>query len=233
MKNQNKNYRSIITALFSIAFVMVLGLSTVREASAQRYLTEIKTTTEIKGISQFATDVSDFLKLAEFIEQENNVSPAQLKRLEAAGKKVKDGAGNLRTNLKALIANLKKSERWNDELDKQINEILGNRKAKGFFQRNGGRNLLNAGETAINSVAADVDAIINDARKLQSVNLEIGGVLLKTSFMPAASAKKGRLKCALLGLAIFGAEVAGAKITAENLDGHFDKGCGAGANATT
>lgn len=243
MKNQNINHRSILTALFSAAFVCVLCLTGTLEASAQRYLTEIKTTTEIRGISQFGADLSDFLALAEYIEQENNATPANLKKLEAAGKKVKDGTSNLRSNLKGLIAIFKKSEHWNEELDNQINEALGSRRIKGFFQRNGGRNLLNSADTAINAIAADVDAIISNAGVItkeldKKTNTAAGGlggdgIFAKTSFAASGSAKRVKFKCVVLGLAVFGAEVVGADRTADNLDKIFDKSCGASATPAT
>lgn len=231
---KNLNIRSILTALFSIAFAAVLGLSAVREASAQRYLTQIKSAAEVRGISQFGDDLSAFLELAESLEGNKRITPVQLTRLDRTGKKVKDGAGTFKNNLKNLIAKLKNSQHWDDQLDKEINETLGNRRIRAFFQRNGGRNLLTAGETAANSISRDVDTIISNIKNQQAGNASGGdSVFAKTAFAPNASAKKFKFKCAVLGVAIFGAELLGADRTAENLDGIFDKNCGSGATPTS
>ncbi|MEK7725178.1 MAG: hypothetical protein AAB336_12555, partial [Acidobacteriota bacterium] len=120
-----------------------------------------------------------------------------------------------------------------EELDSQFNELLGSRKIKGFFQRNGGRKILTDADTAINAIAADVDAIIANLKKLRVANASNNSVFMQTAFAPNASARKVRFKCVALGVAIFGAELLKAKKTAENLDGFFDKSCGAGASTAT
>lgn len=231
MKNQTK--KSSI-ALFTVGFVFVLLLLSAQDVAAQRYLTEIRGSSEVKGIGQFADNLADFLKLAETIEQDNGaVSPAQLGRLEAAGKRIKDGTSNFRNNLKNLVANFKSKDQWNDELDSQINEVLGSRRIKAFFQRNGGRKVLTEADAAIGNLNAEIDAIIANARNQRGANLSGTDLFVQTSFASTTSAGKLRLKCAVLGVAIFGAELLRTKKTAENLDGIFDQSCGAGATATT
>lgn len=233
MKNQN--YSSKLIGVVSIAFAFVFFLSTTQEASAQRYLSEIRSASEAKGVAQFANDLSAFLELAQTIEQATVVSPRDIVRLEAAGKKVKDGTSNLRSNLKGLITKLKNQNHWDDQLDTEINDLFGNRKIKGFFQRIGGRKILTEVDAAINSISSDVDTIINNAKNSRS-NGSIGTdqIFMQTSFAPcSASSRKLKFKCIVLGAAIFGAELVGADRTAENLDGFFDKNCGAGASTAT
>jgi hypothetical protein len=230
MNYQKFNCRSFLNGLFSIIFVCALCLLSSPNAAAQRYLSEIKSGGEVKGISQFANDLSAFLELAEGIEQD--ATPVKLARLEAAGKKVKDGSSGFRRSLEALIAKIKKDNRWDAALDDEILGSLGNRKIKRFFQAQGGRKVLSEAINLIGSINADVDAIISNAKNPQAVNLSgDDGIFMKTSFAASASAKKSRFKCFLLGAAIFGAEIVKADRTAENLDGIFDKNCGAGAGA--
>ena len=228
MKNQlTKTFATFMT----IAFAFIIGLSSAQEASAQRYLSEIRGSNDVKGIAQFADNLANFLKLAEYIEQENKLDPVTIKLLEAAGQKIKDGTSNFRSNLKALVANFKSKNQWNEDLDNQFLELLSSRKIKGFFQRNTGRKILTDADTAINSIGGDVDKIIANAKSLRASNSS--SVFLQTAFAPNASARKVTFKCVALGAAIFGAELLKAKKTAENLDGFFDKSCGAGATTAT
>lgn len=226
------NYRSIATTVFSIAFVLVLSLSMAQDVAAQRYLTELRPTQEVKGLSQFAANLGEFLKLAESLEGVKIVSPRDFALLEAAGKKVKDGAPNFRQSLDGLIARIKKNNRWDEALEVEILSLLGNRKIKGFFQNNGGaRRVLTEALNAYNVIPGEVDQIINSFRNSQSVNSDGEAFYTKASF--AASVRKVRFKCIVLGAAVFGAELAGADRTAENLDKIFDKNCGAGASTAT
>ena len=226
------NFRSIATTAFSIAFALVLSLSTAQDALAQRYLTELRPSSEATGLSQFALNLSEFLNLAESLERAKVVSPRDFAQLEALGKKVKDGAPNFRQSLDGLITRIKKNNRWDEALESEILTLLGNRRVKGFFQNNGGgRRILNEALNAYNAIPGDVDAIINSFRRQQSVNSDGEVFFAKASF--AASAGKVRFKCIVLGAAVFGAELAGADRTAENLDKIFDKQCGGGATTAT
>ena len=228
------NFRSIAATVFSIAFALVLSLSTAQNASAQRYLSELKSTTEVKGLAQFALDLNDFLKLAESLEGAKVVSPRDFALLETAGKKVKDSAPNFRQSLNGLIAKIKKNNRWDDALDAEILNLLGNRKTKGFFQTNGGgRRIINEALNAYNVIVSDVDTIVNSFRQSQSVNPGDEVVFSNASFAASSSARKVRFKCLVLGAAVLGAELAGADRTAENLDRIFDKSCGGGASTAT
>lgn len=230
MKNKvNKLFATFMT----IALAFIIGLVSTQKASAQRYLTEIKDSGDVRGIGQFADNLAEFLTLAEYIEQDNLNRQKSLAQLEAAGKKVKDGTSNFRSNLKALVANFKSKNQWNEDLDNQFLELLGSRKIKGFFQRNTGRKILTDADTAINSIAADVDKIISNLKNLRASNTNNSSAFMQTAFAPNASARKVTFKCVALGAAIFGAELLKAKKTAENLDGFFDKSCGAGATTAT
>ncbi len=228
MKNQY--FSSKLIALFSIAFALLL--TNVQTTNAQRYLSEIRNGSEARGIATFADDLSEFLTFANYIEQENATTPADLRKLESLGKKVKDGTSNLRNNLKNLVTLLKNQNRWDDSLDTEINDLFGTRKIRGFFQRHGGRKILTDADTAINGLSNDVDTIIKNAGKPRS-SLDSDGIFIRTSFASKNSGRKLTFKCAVLGVAIFGAELLKAKKTAENLDGFFDKGCGAGASTAT
>ncbi len=232
MKNQK--LLSVLTTMFSSAFAFILCFSSVQEASAQRYLTEIRNSSEVNSIAQFADNLAEFLELAEKIEEGGGaVRPAEIAKLEAAGKRVKDGTNNFKSNLKNLVTNFKNKNQWNDELDSQINESLGSRKIKGFFQKNGGRKILTDADGAIAGLNAQIDAIIANAKKERGSSFFGESLFVKTAFTSNASGRKLRLKCVVLGVAIFIAEVKKAPKTAENLDGIFDKSCGAGASTTT
>ena len=225
----NKTFATFLT----IALAFVISIVSTQEASAQRYLSEVRDSNDIKGIAQFADNLSQFLTLAEKIEGQRNPDPALLRQLEAAGKKVKDGTGNLRTNLKGLVSLFKTKNQWDNDLDSQFTQLLGSRKIKGFFQNNGARKILTDADAAINAVNTDVDTIIANVSKLRGASFLGNSIFTQTAFAPTVSARKFRLKCAILGVAIFGAELLKAPKTAENLDGYFDKSCGAGANTAT
>ncbi|HQU81569.1 MAG TPA: hypothetical protein PKY59_00495 [Pyrinomonadaceae bacterium] len=230
MKNQKNQTK--FTSLMTALFIVTVGLFAAQNASAQRYLSELKPTTEVKGISQFAANLGEFLNLADSFDNAKGVSPADVAKLEAAGKKVKDGTSNFRQSLDSLIAKIKKDNRWNEAFDSEVVSELANRKIKGFFQNHGGRKILSEGLTAIANINREVDTIVNNAKSRQMASNFSGEVFMKTAFAASASAKKVRFKCVLLGVAIFGAEVIKADRTAENLDGIFDKSCGSGAAVT-
>jgi hypothetical protein len=228
-KQLNRRFAAFLT----ITFALVISLVSVHETSAQRYLTEIRDSADIKGVAQFADNLSQFLTLAEKAEADSRLNPILLKQLEAAAKKVKDGTSNLRSSLKGLVGNFKTKDQWNEALDNQFNELLSNRKVKGFFQRNGARKVLTDIDAAINAINSDVDSIMVIAVK-KGVSASVGSsIFFQTSFASTAPAAKVRFKCVVLGVAIFGAELVKASRTAENLDGFFDKSCGAGANTAT
>jgi hypothetical protein len=235
MKTKTHTFRFILTVTALSVFIFALG----QNVFAQRYLSELKDRNEPKGIAQFGDDLAAFLKLAEEINAKPSiVSPRILAELDRLGRKVKEGTSNFRSNLKGLVAKFKSDNRWDDKLDGEINETLGSRKVKGFFQRVGGRKILNDSDGAINAINIDVDAILSDAKKLSaSITRVEDTTFMKTSFAQAGvapSALKLRFKCVVLGVAIFGAEIAKAPKTAENLDNIFDSnGCGSGTASTT
>ncbi len=230
MKKQfNKKFATFMT----IALAFVIGMGSAQEASAQRYLSEAKDSSDVKGIGQFAENLSQFLTLAEKAEGETSANPLLLRQLEVAGKKVKDGTSNLRTNLKGLVGLFKTRNQWNDDLDSQFTQLLGSRKVKGFFQNNGARKILTDADAAINVVNTNINEIIANVSKLKGASSLGNSIFSQSAFAPSASARKVRFKCVLLGVAIFGAELLKAPKTAENLDGYFDKSCGAGANTAT
>lgn len=228
-----KIQKSILTTIFSIAIALLLTISSAQNASAQRYLTEIRNSSEVNNMAQFAENLANFLEMAQKIESDGVVRPAELARLEAAGKTVKGGTSNFRNNLKNLVTNLKNKDQWNEELDAQINESLGSRKIKGFFQKNGGRKILTDADGAISQLNAQIDAIIANAKNQRGANVSSENLFMQTAFASSSSARKLRLKCVVLGVAIFIAEVKKAPKTAENLDGFFDQSCGAGASTAT
>lgn len=220
----------LFATFMTIAFV--IGIVFAQETLAQRYLSEIKDSSEANGIVQFAENLASFLELAEKIEA-GDKSDAVYIRFENVAKKIKDGTSNFRSNVKGLAATFKNRNQWNDELDSQFTQLLSSRKIKTFFQRNGGRKILTDADAAISSIPADVDAIVANIKKLRAANSDNGSVFMRTAFAPNASARKLSFKCVALGIGIALAELKGMKRTAENLDGFFDKSCGAGANTAT
>lgn len=233
MKNQKNIFRFILTAAALSICLFVSNQNTY----AQRYLSEFKdkSPAEAQGIAQFAADLAEFLQLAN--NKASVVSPRDLANLERAGRRVKDGSSNFRSNLQALVTKLKNNKQWDNELDTEINNSLGSRRAKGFFQRIGGRKILTDVDGVISSINADVDAILNEAKKPGTALLfRSDPIFTRASFTEPGSsaARKVRFKCVVLGAAIFGAEVVRAPKTAENLDNIFDSnGCGSASSATT
>lgn len=229
----NNQLNKLFATFMTIALAFVIGMGSAQEASAQRYLSEIRGSSEVKGIGQFADNLSQFLQVAQTIEDGNRLNPLLIKQLEALGKKITDGTSNFRSNLNGLVTNFKTKNQWNEALDSQILELLGSRRVKGFFQKNGGRKILTDADAAINAINAEIEAIIANAKKLKAENAGNDAIFLQTSFAPVTSVRKLKFKCVVLGVAIFGAELLKAPKTAENLDGFFDKSCGAGANTAT
>ena len=229
----NNQLNKLFATFMTIAFAFVIGLSSTQEVSAQRYLTEAKPSNEVKGIAQFAENLSQFLEVAEKAEAGGRVNEITIKITEAAGKKVKDSTSSFRSNLKGLVALFKSKDQWNDALDSQFLELFASRKIKGFYQKNGARKILTDADAAINSINAEIDAIIANLKNKQASNFTNDSIFTRTAFAPNASARKFKLKCVVLGVAIFGAELVKAPKTAENLDGFFDKSCGAGASTAT
>lgn len=222
----------LFTTFLTITMTILIGFISAQETFAQRYLTEIRPSNEIKGIVQFADNLSEFLELAEKAESGARTDLVYIKMGDAA-KKVKEGTSNFRSNLKGLVTIFKNKDQWNDALDSQFNELLANRKSKGFFQRNGARKVLTDADAAINSIAAEVDAIVANLKAQRVSTVTNNSIFMRTAFAPNTSARKFKLKCVVLGIAIFGAELTKATKTAENLDGFFDKSCGAGASTAT
>ena len=97
----------LFTTFMTITLALIVGAVSVQQASAQRYLSELRDTNDVKGIAQFADNLANFLEIAEKIEDANRLNPVLIKQLEDAGKKVKDGASNFRSNLKGLVTLLK------------------------------------------------------------------------------------------------------------------------------
>ena len=237
--NTKLNYRPLLTAFFSAAFVFIVGLSAVQNADAQRKFDPkaTGTETELRNVANFTQELVNFLKLADLVDQNSAVSEDDHKKLRDTGKRVKDGTSNARTNLQGFISKLKAANRWNDDFDAEFLDAIVSPRIKAFIQKAGGaRKALTAAEAALNAVGQQVDAAINDAKKPRAENIVTDVFFMNASFSSnpnyVFSARKFRVGCFLLGVGIAAAEIARAKLTAENLDNVFDSKCGGSAPTT-
>lgn len=236
MRNRKIKTSSLLTVLFSTAFVIALCVS---DTAAQRRfdLKAAGVDNEAAGIEQFTDALISFaLKDAELSKKSTSLTDrVRLRReLQDAGSKVKGSAGNARRLLQALISKLKSGNRWNDELDTDfLNSIISPR-IKSLIQRNGGaRKVLADADAIFNSLNADIDATLREANENQALNETGEFTFMNTSF--AFYGKRGD-RCILLGIGIALAEsrVLKMKLTAQNLDNIFDsKGCGGGGAGST
>lgn len=237
--NRKFNYRPILTALISGAFIFVLGLAAVQNAEAQRRFDPkaTGTETELRNVAGFTQELLNFVKQAQFIEQENNAPEAEHKKLQDIGRRIKDGTSNTRGSLQSFISKLKSNNRWNEDFDADFVNSITSPRVKAFIQRIGGaRKALTEAETALNSLSQDVDATINEAKKARAEHFSGDeAFFMNASFAPANSAtRKVRLKCVLLGVGVAAAEIGRLKLTAENLDNLFDSNkCGTAGAPTT
>jgi hypothetical protein len=231
---KNNSIRSIFTALFSAAFVIVFCLSTVQNAEAQRRFDPKATGTEseLRNVANFTQELLTFQKQAEDIDK-GGATEADLKKFQDRGKRIKDGTSNTRGSLQSFISKIKSANRWNDEFDAEFLDSISNAKVKAFIKRIGGaRKALTEAEAAFGSLAQDVDAALNDAKKMRAANA--GGEFFFVNASFAGGARKVRLKCVLLGVGVAAAEIGRLKLTAENLDNLFDSNkCGGGGAAAT
>ena len=187
---------------------------------------------EIKEAAKFSDLLLRFMTVYVQYDGKRIVSEEEIKELVQLGQSVKDGTSNFRSNLQGLVTKLKNGNRWNEQLDKEFTDSIVSPRAKELFQNSGARKIFGTEiNPAINSLGTDIDAMINDLKSRRAASVSQG-----ISFEKAAtsrSAAKGRLKCIVLGVGIAVAEVAGAKLTAGNLDKIFDKSCGGGGAAAT
>lgn len=218
MKNQKFVCRSFFIVLFVAAFAFAPA------TMAQRYLTEridvkaLNAEREAKSLAQFTESLAQFFNQAETLASKPSVSRADSTKAESDGQRVKGDLNAFRSNLQALITKLKAANRWNDQLDADFAQGLGDRKVKSLLARGGGaRKLLEAALNDINSVGTDIDNLIS-------------GLKAKTA---AHARAKSRLKCALLFVGVAAAELARMPETAKNIDAHYDKNCGPGGGAAT
>lgn len=231
MKNQKGSYRSLFTVLFSAA--LVFALAGIADAQRRFDPRAAGTEAELKGIAQFAQDLVNFVKQAEALEQNSNVTEAEHKKLQDFGRRIKSGSGSTRGNLQGLISKLKNSNRWNDEFDTEFLNSITSPRLKAFFTRIGGaRKALTDCEAAISSLSQDVDTTISDAKK-RAANDSGNELFFMNASFAANRAGKVRLKCVLLGVGVAAAEITRLKLTAENLDNLFDSNKCGGAGAPT
>jgi hypothetical protein len=235
MENRIFNHRSVLTAVFSAAFVFALVAAAALAVPAQRRF-DAKTAgteTELKGVAQFAQNLIQFADLANQIEKRGSVSDGEITKLQDSGRRIKDGTSTFRGNLQGLISKLKSGNRWNDEFDTEFLDSITNPRVKAFIKRLGGaRKALTEAEAAINTLSRDVDATINETKALRSINAGQDVFFMNASF--SSGGGKVRLKCVLLGVGVAAAEVARLKLTAENLDNLFDSNkCGSAGGAPT
>lgn len=233
MNTRKNSFSSFLTAALALAFVFALGLSQSAAAQGRLDVRAAGVETEVKGLAQFAEQLAQFVGQSEQLQKRGSATEADLTKLQELGRRVKDGSSNLRRFLQALISKLKASNRWNDQFDAEFVASISNSAVKSFIQRNGGaRKLLSADiNPAIDSIGADADAIVDEVRNHRAA-ISSDAVFIKAAFSSPAGLGKG-FKCGLLAVGIAAAELAGAKLTAGNLDAVFDRKCGGGAGAAT
>jgi hypothetical protein len=224
MRNQKAKMSSLLTMLFSVAFVALL----VSNATAQRRF-DFKAAgveTEAAGIEQF-TDALIAFSLKDVETRRSKLADrVKLRReLQDTGTKVKGSSSNARRLFQELIAKLKSGNRWNDDFDKSFLDGIVSPRIKSLIQRNGGaRKVLADAEALLNSLNAEIDETIREANNNQALNETNEATFTRASFY----GKRGD-RCLLLGIGIALAEsrLLKMKLTAQNLDNIFDsKGCG-------
>jgi|GEM_PF-2605940 len=240
---RNRKTSSLLTVLFSTAFVIALCVS--NTAAQQRFdFKAAGVENEATGIEQF-TDalVSFYLKDVETKKSKSLPDRVRLRReLQDASSKVKGNSGNARRLFQELISKLKNGNRWNDDFDKDFLAGIVSPRIKSLIQRLGGaRKALDLAEAAFNSLNADIDQTVKEANDDNALNQAGEVSFTNASFTPAAFSRKRGDGCILLGIGIALAEsrLLKMKLTAQNLDNIFDsKGCGGsggggGASPTT
>lgn len=228
MNYKRMNVTTFLATVFSVAIFGMAMLTAVTDANAQRRFDPKATGTEneLRNVGQITQDLLNFIKQAEVAEQ--NPSPAEHKKLQDLGRRIKDGTSNFRGSLQGFTSKIKRANRWNADFDTEFADSISNPKIRAFIQTLGGaRKALTDAEAAIGSLGQDVDATVNDAK--MGINLGDNGFFKKASFA-SGSAGKVRLKCVLLGVGVAAAEIARLKLTAGNLDNLFDNNkCGGGS----
>lgn len=222
--------RKIFTSIFSLAFVAVLTLAGAGSADAQKRFDPKATGTEseLRSVAGATQDLLNFVKQAQFIEQDANAPAIEHKKLQDLGRRIKDGTGSFRGSLQGFIAKIKNANQWNEQFDAEFAESITSPRVKAFIKRVGGaRKALTDAEAALNSLGQDVDATVNESKRAAHFTGE--SVFVNASFSSGGAAKV-RLKCVLLGVGVAAAEIGRLKLTAENLDNLFDSNkCGGGS----
>ncbi len=208
--------------LLSAQNIFAQGKFDVRDAGVEN---------EVKGAAKFSELLRRFMTLYLKIESKNSASDVEMKELVSLGQNIKDGTSNFRSNLQGLVAKLKNGNRWNEKFDDEFANSIVSPRTKALFQNSGARKILGTEiNPAIDSAGTEIDAMLNEIKGLRATN-ENRGVFFATASY-TKSAAKGKFGCVMLGVGVAIAELAGAKLTAGNLDKIFDRKCGGADSAT-
>ncbi len=212
------------TGILTIGFVFVISLFSTREVVAQRYLSEIKSSTEIKGITDFAESLAEFYLIGDSIAKINTgkgtAEPDKnlLDKFAAAAKKVKDGARLFTKNADSLARRLpssfSKGDPAQEGLKEEIKQLLGSRNAEGFFNKHGGNYVL-----AIAGRDITVGRINSDIDSITAAPLKLGFNKLK-------------FPCAVLASAVLATELRKTTKTAATVDSFFKSICSSSSSVT-
>ncbi len=213
MNNQlNNSFATFIT----IAFAFVISIISVQEATAQRYLVEMKDTAEVKELAKYAERLAEFFTVADAIAKintsEGTAEPDQVllnKFLSAKIKVTQDEriVGANAFKLIKLWEKISPDKNSDEELRKEIDKLLQSRNARPFFK---------SGVSVLGSAVGHTDAkrIEKDTNKIFAAPLKLGFY-------------KPKFSCAVLATAIFAAELRNANKTAATVDSFFKAVCNA------
>ena len=234
MKIKIMNIRTFFAAASMAIMAAAIVLAGAANTNAQRRFDPKATGTEneLRNVALATQDLLNFVKQAQYIEQDANAPAPEKRKLIDLGRRVKDGTSNLRGGLQGFSTKLKNANKWNADFDAEFLDSITSPRIKSFIQRLGGaRAAITQAESALASLGQDVDGTLTDSR----VAFNQGGqpFFMNASFAPAA-AEKIRIKCVLLGVGVAGAEIVRLKLTAENLDNLFDSNkCGGGSSTVS
>lgn len=211
----------LFATFMTIAFVIAVGFT--QEVSAQRYLSEIKDSSEVKELAKFAENLAEFYTLGDAIAK-INTSPttadpdqALLSKFFKAGGKIMSedrvvGASSQKIvqkliNLINVSGKGSEIEKAQTDLKKEAEKLLSSRYVRPVFSQPTdvfGSAIL---DTDDKRISKDTSAIMKEP--------------LKLGFY------KPKFSCSVLASAIFAAELRNANKTAATVDSFFKAVCNA------
>ena len=207
--------------------IMLLNVSAVPGAGAQRYLTEAR------ALGQFGKSLGDFLKLADTLKAKPALTASDISSLESKAAGIKGSVTQFRGNLDALIKKHRDAGEWNAQFDSTIENRLDS-ELKNFARQNGGaRRLFESALSGLGGFNSEIDETTGGVRRrFRGSAPSPQADLLNVAYRPAPAF--GKIKCALLFVAAGASALAGFELGEEEASAAFRKQkCGSNAAPTT